>query len=117
VAPGETIAFVGPTGAGKTTITSLVSRGYDVTGGAIRVDGHDIRDVARRSLARNIGVVLQNPYLFSGTVRENIAYGRPEATQEAVEAAAKAVGAHEFISALEHGYDTILQQRGQNLSV
>jgi ATP-binding cassette subfamily B protein len=117
VEPGETIAFVGPTGAGKTTITSLVSRGYEVTGGAIRIDGHDIRDVKRRSLTRHMGVVLQNPYLFSGTVRENIAYGRPEATDEAVVAAAKAVGADDFISRLENGYDTVLQQRGQNLSV
>ncbi|HET7738569.1 MAG TPA: ABC transporter ATP-binding protein [Tepidiformaceae bacterium] len=117
VAPGETVAFVGHTGAGKTTITSLISRGYDVTGGAIRIDGHDIRDVTRRSLATHIGVVLQSPYLFSGTIRENIAYGRPEATQEAVEAAAKAVGAHDFISRQENGYDTVLQQRGQNLSV
>ena len=115
--PGETIAFVGHTGAGKTTITSLVSRGYEVTAGAIRIDGHDIRDIKRRSLTRHMGVVLQNPYLFSGTVRENIAYGRPEATAEQVEAAATAVGAHEFISRLEHGYDTVLQQRGQNLSV
>jgi ATP-binding cassette subfamily B protein len=117
VEPGETIAFVGHTGAGKTTITSLVSRGYEVTGGAIRVDGHDIRDIKRRSLTRHMGVVLQNPYLFSGTVRENIAYGRPDASQEAVEEAAQAVGAHDFISRLEHGYDTVLQQRGQNLSV
>ena len=117
VKPGETIAFVGHTGAGKTTITSLVSRGYEVTGGAIRVDGHDIRDIKRRSLTRHMGVVLQNPYLFSGTVRENIAYGRPEATQQSVEEAATAVGAHDFISRLEHGYDTIMQQRGQNLSV
>jgi ATP-binding cassette subfamily B protein len=117
VQPGETIAFVGHTGAGKTTITSLVSRGYEVTSGAIRIDGHDIRDVKRRSLTRHMGVVLQNPYLFSGTVRDNIAYGRPDATQEAVEAAATAVGADEFITRLEHGYDTVLQQRGQNLSV
>jgi len=117
VKPGETIAFVGHTGAGKTTITSLVSRGYEVTGGAIRIDGHDIRDVKRRSLTRHMGVVLQNPYLFSGTIRENIAYGRPEATHEAVEAAATAVGAHEFISRLPKQYDTVLQQRGQNLSV
>ncbi|MCE7928034.1 MAG: ABC transporter ATP-binding protein [Dehalococcoidia bacterium] len=117
VEPGETIAFVGHTGAGKTTITSLVSRGYEVTGGAIRIDGHDIRDVKRRSLTRHMGVVLQNPYLFSGTVRENIGYGRPDATQEEVEAAATAVGAHEFISRLRDGYDTVLQQRGQNLSV
>lgn len=117
VAPGETVAFVGHTGAGKTTITSLVSRGYEVTGGAIRIDGHDIRDIKRRSLTRHMGVVLQQPYLFTGTVRENIAYGRPEAPQEAVEEAAIAVGAHEFITRLEHGYDTVLQQRGQNLSV
>ncbi len=117
VAPGETIAFVGHTGAGKTTITSLVSRGYEVSGGAIRVDGHDIRDLKRRSLTRHMGVVLQNPYLFSGTVKENIAYGRPEATQESIEESARAVGAHDFISRLERGYDTVLQQRGQNLSV
>jgi ABC-type multidrug transport system fused ATPase/permease subunit len=117
VAPGETIAFVGHTGAGKTTITSLVSRGYDVTGGAIRIDGHDVRDIKRRSLTRHMGVVLQNPYLFSGTIRENVAYGRPEATQESIEAAAKAVGAHDFISRLPKKYDTVLQQRGQNISV
>jgi len=117
VEPGETIAFVGHTGAGKTTMTSLISRGYEVTGGAIRIDGHDIRDVKRRSLTKHMGVVLQNPYLFSGTVRENIAYGREDATQEEVEAAARAVGAHDFISRLERGYDTVLQQRGQNLSV
>ena len=117
VQPGETIAFVGPTGAGKTTITSLISRGYEVTSGAIKIDGHDIRDVKRRSLTQHMGVVLQNPYLFSGTVRENIAYGRPEATEEQVIAAAHAVGADEFIDRLEHGYDTVLQQRGQNLSV
>lgn len=117
VEPGETIAFVGPTGAGKTTITSLISRGYEVTSGAIKIDGHDIRDVKRRSLTRHMGVVLQNPYLFSGTVRENIAYGRPDATDAEIEAAATAVGADEFISRLSDGYDTVLQQRGQNLSV
>ncbi|MGE0057097.1 MAG: ABC transporter ATP-binding protein [Dehalococcoidia bacterium] len=117
VQPGETIAFVGHTGAGKTTITSLVSRGYEVTGGAIRIDGHDIRDIKRRSLTRHMGVVLQQPYLFTGTVRENIAYGRPEATLEAIQEAAIAVGAHDFITRLEDGYDTHLQQRGQNLSL
>lgn len=117
VAPGETIAFVGHTGAGKTTITSLVSRGYEVTGGAIRIDGHDIRDIKRRSLTRHMGVVLQQPYLFTGTVRENIAYGRDDAPIEAIEEAARAVGAHEFIARLPDGYDTVLQQRGQNLSV
>ena len=117
VEPGETIALVGHTGAGKTTITSLISRGYDVTGGAIRIDGHDIRDLQRRSLTRHMGVVLQNPYLFSGTIRENIAYGRLDATQEEIEASAKAVGAHDFIARLERGYETVLQQRGQNFSV
>lgn len=117
VQPGETIAFVGHTGAGKTTMTSLISRGYDVNEGAIRIDGHDIRDIKRRSLTRFMGVVLQNPYLFSGTVRENIVYAREDATQEEVEEAAKAVGAHEFIMRLENGYDSELQQRGQNLSV
>jgi ATP-binding cassette subfamily B protein len=117
VEPGETVAFVGHTGAGKTTITSLVSRGYEVTSGAIRIDGHDLRDIKRRSLTRHMGVVLQNPYLFSGTIRENIAYGIPDAPQEAVERAARAVGAHEFIERLPRGYDTVLQQRGQNFSV
>jgi ATP-binding cassette, subfamily B, multidrug efflux pump len=117
VEPGETIAFVGHTGAGKTTITSLVSRGYEVTGGAIRIDGHDIRDIKRRSLTRHMGVVLQQPYLFTGSVRENIAYGRPEATMEAIQEAAIAVGAHDFISRLPDGYETHLQQRGQNLSL
>ncbi len=117
VKPGETIAFVGQTGAGKTTITSLVSRGYEVIDGAIRIDGHDIRDIKRRSLTRHMGVVLQQPYLFTGTVRENIAYGRPDATQEQIEEAAQAVGAHEFIMRLEEGYETVLQQRGQNLSL
>jgi len=117
VQPGETIAFVGHTGAGKTTMTALISRGYDVTGGAIRIDGHDIRDIKRRSLTRFMGVVLQNPYLFSGTIRENIAYGRPEATDADIRTAAHAVGADEFIDRLEHGYDTALDQRGRNLSV
>ena len=101
----------------SSTITSLISRGYEVTSGAIRIDGHDIRDIKRRSLTRHMGVVLQQPYLFTGTVRENIAYGRPDATQEQIEEAARAVGADEFIMRLEDGYDTVLQQRGQNLSL
>src|SRR5205814_1900535 len=117
VEPGETIAFVGHTGAGKTTMTSLSSRGYEVTSGAIRIDGHDLRDLKRRSLTRHMGVVLQNPYLFSGTIADNIAYGLPEATPEAIEQAARAVGAHDFIERLPNGYDTVLQQRGQNFSV
>ena len=117
VAPGETIAFVGHTGAGKTTITSLVSRGYEVTGGAIRIDGHDLRDIRRRSLTRHMGVVLQTPYLFSGTIADNIAYGRSDATHEQIETAARAVGAHEFIERLPLGYDTLLRQGGQNFSI
>ncbi|MCA9843639.1 MAG: ABC transporter ATP-binding protein [Dehalococcoidia bacterium] len=117
VEPGETIALVGSTGSGKTTITTLISRGYEVTDGAIRVDGHDIRDIKRRSLTRHMGVVLQNPYLFSGTIRENIAYGMEDVADEDIIRAATAVGADEFIKNLEHGYDTVLTQRGRNLSV
>ena len=117
VEPGETIALVGHTGSGKTTITSLISRGYDVKEGSIKVDGNDIRDIKRRSLTSFMGVVLQSPYLFSGTIRENIEYGKPGATHEEVEEAAKAVGAHEFISQLSNGYDHELNQRGQNISV
>jgi ATP-binding cassette, subfamily B, multidrug efflux pump len=114
--PGETIALVGPTGAGKTTLTALLCRFYDVTGGRITVDGHDIRDIRRDALTRRLGLVLQEPFLFSGTVGDNIRFGRLEATQEEVERAAKAVGADDFIRRLENGYDTELYERGQNLS-
>ncbi|MGI8549660.1 MAG: ABC transporter ATP-binding protein, partial [Dehalococcoidia bacterium] len=117
VQPGETIAFVGQTGAGKSTMTSLIARLYEVTGGAIRIDGHDLREIKRSSLARQMGVVLQDPYLFSGSVSENIRFGRLEATDEEVMDAAKAVGAHEFIMHLENGYETVLHERGQNLSI
>jgi ATP-binding cassette subfamily B protein len=117
VRPGETVAFVGQTGAGKTTVTALVARFYDVSSGTLRVDGHDIRSIKRQSLARRMGLVLQEPFLFSGTVLENIRYGRPEATMEDVERAARAVGAHDFILHLDQGYDTLLHERGQNLSV
>jgi ATP-binding cassette, subfamily B, multidrug efflux pump len=117
VNPGETVALVGHTGSGKTTVTALVERLYDVNSGSIRIDGYDIRDVQRTSLARQMGVVLQDPFLFSGTVWDNIRYGRPEATDDEVIQASKAVGAHDFIMQLEKGYDTFLEERGQNISL
>ena len=114
---GETVALVGPTGAGKTTLVSLLLRFYDVTEGRITLDGHDVRDLSQESLGRQMSVVLQEPYLFGGTVRDNIRYNRLEATDDDVERAARAVGAHEFIERLPEGYDTELQERGGNLSV
>lgn len=114
--PGQTIAVVGPTGAGKTTLINLLSRFYDVTSGTITVDDTDIRTVTQDSLRRQIGVVLQDNFLFSGTVAENIRYGRLDATDEEVEAAARTVGAHGFISGLPQGYETELGERGGNLS-
>ena len=117
VRAGETVALVGPTGAGKTTMVSLLLRYYDATQGRISVDGHDIRDVSQDSLARQMSVVLQEPYLFSGTVKENIRYNHTEATDQEIVKSAKAVGAHDFITKLEHGYDTPLHERGINLSV
>jgi ABC-type multidrug transport system fused ATPase/permease subunit len=117
VRPGETIALVGSTGAGKTTLTALILRFYEVTQGRILIDGHELKQIDRASLTRRTGVVLQDPFLFSGTVKENILYGRLEASDEEVIQAAKAVGAHDFIMKLDHGYDTELHERGQNLSV
>ena len=117
VNPGETIALVGSTGAGKTTFTALILRFYEVTRGKILIDGHDLKSIKRESLTRHTGVVLQDPVLFSGTVKENILYGRLDATDDEVIEAARAVGAHEFITKLEKGYDTPLHERGQNLSV
>jgi ABC-type multidrug transport system fused ATPase/permease subunit len=117
VKPGETIALVGTTGAGKTTLTALILRFYEVTRGRILIDGIDIKNVARRSLTRHTGVVLQDPFLFSGSVKDNILYGRLDASDEEVFEAAKAVGAHDFILRLENGYETFLHERGQNLSV
>lgn len=114
--PGETVAIVGPTGAGKTTIISLLQRFYDVTAGAIRVDGHDIRQVATASLRRQIGMVLQDTFLFSGTIMDNIRYGRLEASDDEVIAAARLVNADGFISRLPKGYQTELTERGANLS-
>jgi ATP-binding cassette, subfamily B, multidrug efflux pump len=117
VSPGETIALVGQTGSGKTTITALISRLYDITSGSIRIDGYDIRDIQRNSLVRQMGVVLQDPFIFSGTVSENIRYGRPEATDAEIIEAAQAVGAHEFIMRMKNGFNTQLVERGQNLSL
>jgi ATP-binding cassette, subfamily B, multidrug efflux pump len=114
--PGETIALVGPTGAGKTTVINLLTRFYDVTGGSVRIDGVDVRDVTRASLRRQMGVVLQESFLFAGTVRDNIRYGRLEATDDEVEEAARLVNADEFIRNLPQGYDTPLGERGGGLS-
>ncbi len=113
----ETIALVGPTGAGKSSIINLLCRFYDVQGGQVMVDGHDIRDVTIQSLRENMGIVLQDTVIFSGTIGDNIRYGRLGATHEEVVAAATAVGAHEFISALPDGYDTQVRERGSRLSV
>jgi ABC-type multidrug transport system fused ATPase/permease subunit len=116
VPPGQTVALVGATGAGKSTFAKLVARFYDPTEGRVLVDGHDLRDVAAHSLRSQMGIVPQEAFLFSGTIGENIAFGRPDATQEEVEAAAHAVHAHDFIIALEHGYDTEIGERGIQLS-
>lgn len=116
VKPGQRIAIVGPTGCGKTTIINLLMRFYDVDQGSIIVSGHDIRDITRDSLRANYGMVLQETWLKSGTIRENIAYGRPEATDEEVINAAKAAHAHSFISRLPNGYDTLINEEGGNIS-
>ncbi len=117
VRPGETIALVGPTGAGKSTLVSLVGRFYEVTRGNMSIDGFDIHNVTQESLRRQIGIVLQDPFLFSETAKENIRYGRADATDEEVIEAARIVGADKFIERLENGYDTELHERGSNLSV
>ena len=117
IRPGETVALVGATGAGKSSMINLVGRLYDITRGHLRIDGHDIKMVTQRSLRQQIGVVLQEPFIFSNTVRENIMYGREGATEEEMIEAAKAVGVHDFVQRLEHGYDTELQERGSNISV
>jgi ATP-binding cassette subfamily B protein len=116
VKPGETIALVGPTGAGKTTIINLVSRFYDIQKGMIRVDGYDLTKVSIESLREQMGVMTQDNFLFTGTVKDNIRYGKLDATDEEIIAAAKAVNAHNFIMELEKGYDTELQERGAGLS-
>lgn len=117
VNPGETVAVVGPTGSGKTSAMALVHRFYEVQSGAVLVGGHDVRDITQESLGQQVAMVLQEPFLFTGTVLENIRYNKYDATREDVIAAAKAVGAHDFIERLPQGYDTMLEQRGSNLSL
>ncbi len=117
ICPGETVALVGETGAGKTTLVKLLSRFHDPTEGHILVDGHDLRQVTQLSLRSQMGVVLQDPFLFNGSVKENIRFGRLEATDEEIVAAAKAVGAHDFIVNLKNGYDTSVEEGGVLLSV
>lgn len=117
IAPGETIALVGPTGAGKTTIVNLISRFYDIQEGTIRIDGYDVKDVSIESLRSQMGIMTQDNFLFTGTIRDNIRYGKLDATDEEIVEAAKAVHAHDFICKLEKGYDTVLSERGGGLSV
>ena len=114
---GQSLAIVGPTGAGKTTIVALVARFYEVTHGSITVDGYDIREVTRPSLAGQMSLVLQEPFLYSNTVADNIRFAHRDATQEDIEKATRALGAHDFIMRLPEGYQTILHERGNNLSV
>jgi subfamily B ATP-binding cassette protein MsbA len=116
VRPGERVALVGPSGSGKTTIVSLMPRFYDVSAGGVRIDGHDVRDITVKSLRRHIGMVLQDPILFSGTVRENILYGKPWATNDEVIEAARAANALEFITSLPNGFDSEVGERGNFLS-
>jgi ATP-binding cassette subfamily B multidrug efflux pump len=114
--PGQTVAILGATGSGKSSLIHLIPRFYDVTGGRVTIDGVDVRDIEKEILRRNVGIALQESVLFSGTVRDNIRYGRPDATDEEVIAAAQAAQAHQFISEFPDGYDTVLGQRGVNLS-
>ena len=116
IRPGETIALVGPSGGGKSTTCSLLPRFYDVTSGLISIDGQDVRSVTQKSLRRAIGLVQQDVYLFDGTLRENIAYGRPGATDEEIEDAARKANIHDFIASLPEGYDTLVGERGSRLS-
>lgn len=117
IKPGEMIALVGPTGAGKTTVVNLISRFYDAEKGRVLIDGHDVKDVTIESLRNQMGIMTQDNFLFSGTIRENIRYGKLDATDEEIEAAAKTINAHDFIMKLEKGYDTELAERGSGLSV
>ena len=117
VSPGQTLAIVGPTGAGKSTIVSLVARFYDVKSGSVTVDGYDVRNITHESLAKQMSMVLQEPFLYSTTVAENIRFAKTSVTQSDIETATKALGAHEFIMNLPQGYETVLLERGSNLSV
>ncbi|HEU5315412.1 MAG TPA: ABC transporter ATP-binding protein [Chloroflexota bacterium] len=116
VPPGQTLALVGPSGSGKTTLINLIPRFYDVSSGVVRLDGHDVRDLSLSALRAQIGMVMQETFLFNMTIGENISYGRESATQEQIEAAARAANAHDFISELEEGYDTFVGERGVKLS-
>jgi ABC-type multidrug transport system fused ATPase/permease subunit len=117
IQPGQTLALVGPTGAGKSSIANLIARFYDVTQGSVTIDGIDVRDVIQASLHRQMGLVPQDPFLFSGTVRDNIRFSIPDASNEVVEAAAHSANAHEFIMALPDGYETVIMEGGSNLSI
>jgi ABC-type multidrug transport system fused ATPase/permease subunit len=117
IEPGRTVALVGPTGAGKTSIANLIARFYEVTNGAVLIDGVDVRSVTQQSLRAQMGLVPQDPFLFSGTIRDNIRFGKPNAPDEAVEAAARSANAHEFIVGFPDGYDTVILESGSNLSV
>jgi len=116
VQPGQTVAILGTTGAGKSTLVNLLPRFYDVTRGSVRIDGNDVRDVSLASLRGQISIVLQDALLFGGSVRDNIAYGNPDATQAEIEAAARAAQAHAFIAELPQGYATLVGERGIGLS-
>ena len=115
--PGQTVAIVGSTGAGKTTLVNLIMRFYELDSGAIRLDSRDISTMSRRELRSNIGMVLQDAWLFGGTIRDNIAYGNPDATEEQILAAAKATYVDRFVHSLPHGYDTVLDNEGGSVSV
>ena len=116
IEPGQSVALIGTTGAGKSTILNLIPRLYDVTAGAVRIDGHDVRDLTLASVREQISIVLQESVLFSASLRENIAYGKLDATEAEFEAAARAAGIHEFIASLPDGYDTVVGERGATLS-
>src|SRR5262249_46659907 len=113
---GQTVAIVGPTGSGKTTLVNLIPRFYDPASGRVLVDGVDVRELKLEQLRRSVGVIFQETFLFSASVAENIAYGKPQATREEIERCARAAQAHEFIGELEEGYDTVIGERGVSLS-